>query len=320
MINIMRAPRNSRSAFTLVEMVVAATIGVVVCGLTLSYMRIGTILFAKNIGTNFSNNELRGSLDRVADSVQSTVNVPVLIDTSAAPVSLGATGSGVGVYRSTAAAGVYYDRLLGEPYIVTHPGGTGLPSSTTTLKITISTNVFASPPVPMPGDVLIIDGAPASLRPLVKTVVKDAPDAAGLQSITVTFNAALGSSILWDVSRPKTSKLIRREALIVMPNGTRNELRRYPSFEPPVAAADLTNPAKYTVLTRQVGTAGGELTPFSLSTIVTSTSVAPDKLLNLDFRIRATGFEKVLSNKEVNDFSNFVRINTVIPSRLRPKN
>jgi hypothetical protein len=74
------------------------------------------------------------------------------------------------------------------------------------------------------------------------------------------------------------------------------------------------------VLTRQVGTASGELTPFSLTTIITSTAVAPDKLLNLDFRIRATGFEKVLSNKEINDFSNFVRIQTVIPSRLRPRN
>ncbi|MES2572160.1 MAG: hypothetical protein V4710_19145, partial [Verrucomicrobiota bacterium] len=228
-----------------------------------------------------------------------------------------------GVYRSPAAAGICYDRLLGEPYVVTHPGGAGLGATTTTLKVTFSTNIYASPPIPTRGDVLLIDSAPAGLRPVIETVTKDgAVTAAGLQAVTLTFSSPLGKTISWDAGRPKTARLIRREALIVMPAGTRNELRRYSWFEAPVPAATLTDPTKYSVLTRQVGTKGAELTPFSIMSTVTATSSATvtDKLVNLDFRIRAGGFEKVLANKEVNDFSTFVRVQTVLTSRLRPRN
>ncbi|MES2572161.1 MAG: hypothetical protein V4710_19150, partial [Verrucomicrobiota bacterium] len=81
-------PRKLLSAFTLTETLIASAVGLIVSVLALSYLRVGTILFAKNIGTNLSSNELRGSLDRLGDRIQNAVNMPVLIDASGAAIAI----------------------------------------------------------------------------------------------------------------------------------------------------------------------------------------------------------------------------------------
>ena len=272
-------------------------VGLVVSGLAFSYLRTGTILTAKNVTTNLTNNELRSSMDQIADRIQSAISVPVLINT-------------VGASVSSPAAGVYYDRLLGEPYVVEHPGGSGLASSATSLVLRRSMNDYASPPIPKVGDVVIIDNPDFDLRPRV-SAVSTAAVSGGLQKITITLAAPLGTSIVWEAAQLKTAKLIRREALIMMPSGNRYQLRRYDSFETTTNFNDAT---KYTVISRHGGNIGSEITPFSI------TSAGLDKLLNVDFRVRASGFENVLAKKEASSFSNYMRVQCMIPSRQRPKN
>lgn len=280
------------SGFTLVEMLVAASVGIVLAALSFAYLRAGTLLLAKNVAVNMSNNDLRGSMDQIQDRLQTAITVPILINTS-------------GVVSTSPTAGIYYDRLLGESYVVTHPGGSGLASTATNVTVTRSTDAYASPPLPAAGDVLLIDGAASTMRPRVSSVATGAV-VGGLQSITITFAAALGTAIDWNATDVKTAMLIRREALLVMPAGARSELRRYDAYE--------TAPTQYTVISRQIGTQTGETTPFSIVT------VGLDKLVNVDFRVRAKGSDNALATKELNGFSGFMRVQCMAPSRQRPKN
>ncbi len=289
--------RFAQRAFTLAELLTAMSLGIVVSALAYSYLRTGTILLAKNVSTNFTNNEVRGSLDQISDRVQSSVNVPVLINTS-------------GAATTSPAAGVYYDRLLGEPYVVTHPGGNGLAANATSVVLQRSTNVYASPPVPKVGDILLIDNPDSTMRPRI-SAVNAGPIVAGLQTITVTLATSLGTAIFWEASLAKTARLVRREALIMMPSGNRYQLRRYPTFEPIPTLSDAT---KYSVISRHGGNTGSEMKPFSITT------AGLDRLLNIDFRVRASGFENALQNKEASGFSNYMRVQSMIPSRQRPKN
>ena len=55
-----------------------------IAGLSFAYLRAGTLLLAKNVAVNMSNNDLRGALDQLQDRLQSVTNVPILINTSGA--------------------------------------------------------------------------------------------------------------------------------------------------------------------------------------------------------------------------------------------
>jgi type II secretory pathway pseudopilin PulG len=280
------------SGFSIVETLVAAMVGLVLSGLAFTYLRAGTLLLAKNVAVNMSNNDLRGALDQIQDRLQTAINVPVLINTA-------------GAVATAPTAGLHYDRLLGESYVVTHPGGAGLLSTATSVVVTRSTDAYASPPIPTAGDVLLIDGALSTMRPRVSSVATGAV-VGGLQTITITLTAALGTAISWNAADVKTARLVRREALIVMPAGARSELRRYGSYE--------SAPTQFTVVSRQIGTQTGETTPFSIVT------VGLDKMVNVDFRVRASGSDNALANKELNNFSSFMRVQCMAASRQRPKN
>ncbi len=297
------------SAFTLIEVMVATVTALILGALVLSYIRVSAILLVKNLSTNQSNAELRTALDQMGERVRCALTMPVLIDTSGKEISRLPEGGSIG--DSTPAAGVYYDRLLGEPYVVTHPGGSGLEATANRVVIKRSSSLYASPPIPAPGDVLLIESAPVGTRPLVASV-SSGSDHGGLQTITVTFASALGSKISWNSAQPKVARLIRREALLVMSNGTRRELRRYPSFEP---MPNLNDSKKYRVISSQLGAQGNETTPF---TITTADSFGR-RVLKLDLRVRVRGSERVLASKEIAEFSGFMRAQTVIPMRMRPK-
>lgn len=290
----MKSARHSQGAFTLVEIVLALAVGVVVSALAFTYLRTGSLLFAKNVSMNRSNNELRETLDKITDRVQTAVNVPVLID---------ATGA---VTATTPAAGVYYDRLLGDTYIVQNPSGTGLAAAATQVVVQYSSSAYASPPDPKPGDVLLIAGAATGMRPMVKNIAGNPTFTAGTpRTATITLNAALGTAIAWDSTQVMTAQLIHREALIVVPSGTRCALQKYLNFE--------TDQTTSTIVTYLVGNQSTENTPFSIVT------AGLDKLLNVDFRVRATGFDNVLASKEVNGFSGYMRVQSMIPTRNRPQ-
>ncbi len=311
----LRQPYYQQSAFTLVEILVALGVLSVVGTVAMSYMGSQTFLFAKNTSLNQSHASVRSELDRLTNELQQAQSPPILTDTS---------GVATGV---TPAAGLQFDRLVGDPYVIAYPGSPGLAATDTSVTVTRSTNILASAPIPRPGDVLLIDpptGAP--IRAQVASVAAGVIDAkAKRQLITLTFVAPLGVAIDWrnppdTPPQQKTAKLVRREAFIVMPSGDRNELRFYQSFEPlpPVTlAAILNDPSQYIVITDAVSTAvpvsgPADATPFSIDT------TGGNRLVTANLGTQAQDYVNSLANKQAaNSFNTFVRITTTLPSRQR---
>lgn len=286
------------AAVSLAEVSVALTIGIAVLAMALSFMRSSAILFAKTSGLNQSHQSARASFERLSDLLQRANNVPTPVDTA-------------GNTTTAPAAGVIFDNFIGTPYIVTHPGGAGLAASATSLTVTRSTAPRSAPPLPRVGDALLIDFANAPVRALISAVTPGTLDTVNQrQPVTVTLAAPLGTAISWNAADAKTADLVRREAFIVMPAGTRNELRHYPRFEP-VPALDST--ANYAVVTDQIGNSGNEGRPFTVATVAGDTSVTGS------ITAKAVNHAAHLANKQAAGFNTVVKMNTVLTSRIRPK-
>ncbi len=292
--------------FTLVEILVAlvvlSVVGILIATLTLSE----TWLYAKNTAVNGSHRSVRRSLDRLANELQQSQNLPVLIDT---------TGN---TTAAPTAAGLSYDRLVGSPYRVNHPGGAGLPATATSVSITRSTNSLALPPVPAPGDVLLLDlpaGSPIRAQVASASVTSTNP-VAEQQTLTLTLVNPLGTAVTWDAAQIKTAQVVRRQAFVVMPAGDRNQLRYYQTFEPMPA---LDDPSAYTVITDAVSTVTlpdgtpRDATPFAIDT------TNGNKLVKASLRMQAKDYVFSLAGKQGNSFNTFVQIDVTLPSRLRPK-
>ena len=299
MTNMKPLHRRSRlSGSSLLELTIYFGIAVIISGVAYSFLRGAMTLYAKNMSIVRSHTNLRSVLDRLGNNLQQANSLPVLINTS-------------GTVTPAPAAGLYYDRYLGDPYVVTNPGGAGLPSATTSITITRSTVPLASPPIPAAGDAIMIDDPNGPVRALIATSTPGAVDATTQrQPISLTLTAALGTTIIWSATEVRAAKLIHREAFLVVTVGDKSEFRYFQNFEPlPV----LTNPANYTVISNQISILAGETTPFSIDTIGT------DRIVRASLFARSTDFSTWLSNKQANEFNTFVRLNALLGSRLRPK-
>lgn len=298
--------RSSAVGFTLVEILIAlavlSVVGVLIASLTLSE----TWLYAKNTAVNGSHRSARRALDRLANELQQSQNLPVLIDTSGNPTA------------ALTAAGLSYDRLVGSPYKINHPGGAGLPATATSVSVTRSTNSLASPPVPVPGDVLLLDlPAGSPIRAQIAAVSVSSTNAvAEQQTLALTLASPIGTAVSWDASQAKVAQVVRRQAFIVMPAGDRNQLRFYQSFEPmPV----LDDPTGYTIITDAVSTVTlpdgtpRDATPFAIDIS------GGNKLVKASLRMQAKDYIFSLAGKQANSFNTFVQIDITLPSRLRPK-
>jgi len=254
----------------------------------------GTMLSARNLALNMTSNALRNSLDRTEQLLQQADSMPTLIDTS-------------GNATAGPAAGIRFDRFVGAPYVLSVPV-TGLPATTTALTLQRSTDPLASPPVPVIGDIVRIDGEAATLRPRVSGISTGTVDGLLRQSMTTTLAASLGSAVTGS-STTLTARLVRNVALIVMPNGAKRELRYYPSYD---LTASLSDATKYTVLTDQVGMQSDDATPFTLITNQTKSFV------NMSFRVRANKFDQRLLGKQSDQFNTFSRVDVQIRPKVNP--
>jgi len=285
-----------RAGLTLMELVIYLLLGTVVSLVTYSFLTSQTKLYAKNMSIVHSHSKIQIAMDRLLNNMQQANCLPVLIDTN-------------GAATAAPSAGVYYDRYLGDPYVVSNPGGTGLSASATTLTLTRSTAALASPPVPVPGDTLLLNASPTNVRAPIATVTPGAT-VGNLQTLVVTLTSTLGTAIPWTASQTETATLVHREAFIVVPVTTSAELRYFPNFEPmPV----LTNPANYVVISNQMSITAGETTPFSIDLI------GPDKIVRASLFARSTDYSTYLATKQAGEFNTFVRVNEALPSRLRPQ-
>lgn len=286
------------TGFSLVETLMGAAAAMIVGVGIFSILNTGTMLSARNLGLNVTNNALRGSLDRMEHLLQQANSMPILIDTT----GLATTGPATGP-----AAGVQFDYYVGAPYVMTIPA-TGLPATTTVLTMVRSTDPIASPPIPSVGDIVLIDGEASTLRPRISAVSTAAPDALLHQTITATLTAQLGS-VVSGSSTILVSKLVRKAALIVMPNGAKRELRFYPFFDLTTNLGDTT---KYSVLTDQVGMQSDDATPFSLTTNTTKPFVT------VSFRVRANRYDQRLAGKQADQFNTFSRVDVQIRPKVNP--
>jgi len=282
-------------AFTLVEVMIALSVAVVV-GLAV-FTSVNTAMFmtARNLSVNLTNNSERKSLDRIEQVIQQANTMPVLITTT-------------GAAATSPAAGVSFDYYLGGPYVINATGST-VPASTTSLTIVLSTNVVASPPIPNPGDVLMINGAPSSIRALISTVVVGSTNASLQQTITITLANQLGAAVSIPSSGILTAYLVRKVAFIVMPGGNGNELHYYGSYE---TTTNLSNPTSYVLLTDQVGLLTGAATPFSLVQLQSASFV------HLSFQVRSNQFDQRLNGKQADQFNTFARVDVYIRPKINP--
>jgi type II secretory pathway pseudopilin PulG len=287
-----------RAGFTLVELLIYLGLSVVISGVGYSLLNGQTRLYAKNMSIVRSHTNLRSVLDRLVNNLQQANSLPVLISTT-------------GASSAAPSSGLYYDRYRGDPYVVTNPGGSGLTAATTSITITRSTAALASPPLPAAGDTLLIDASPSPVRALIATSTPGAIDTVNQrQPIVLTLSSALGTAVSWTSPQVQTSRLVHREAFIVVPVGDRSELRFFKNFEP---MPTLTNAANYTVISNQISVQAGETTPFSIDL------VNSDSLVRASLFARSTDYSTYLGNKQLNEFNTFVRLSTSLPSRLRPK-
>ena len=305
-----------KTGFTLVEVLVAISVLAVMGTVAMSYLRSQTLLFAKNTSLNQSHASVRSVLDRLTNELQQTQSPPILVDTTGAPTGV------------TPAAGLQFDRLVGDPYVLVYPGPPGLQATDTSLTVTRSTAPLASAPVPAPGDVLLIDPPTGTtIRAQIASVGAAIGAGPQRQSITLTLSAPLGTAVEWrnppgNPPQQKTAKLVRREAFIVMPAGSKNELRFYQGFEPlpPLTvAAILNDPSRYVVITDAVSTASpadptlpADATPFSIDT------TGGNRLVKANLATQAHDYVNSLADRQAaNAFNTFIRIKATLTSRQR---
>lgn len=294
----MTTSSSKKSAFTLIELAVAAVILAVVAGIAYSLLMGATTLLAKNVSLNSSNTLLRASLDRIYSEVSQGNGMPTLINADGTPAS----GTGP-------AAGIVFDRYLGGPYIVTPAGPNGLTAATKSVQLTFSTSPFASPPTPQNNDVVCIGDS--TLRPLVSSFTASTPPghpSPDLAAVTVNLQTKLGQDIQWSSVVEEKAFLVHRKAIVVIPTNGRNELRLYSNVETSSNTRDLTT--SYIVLNREIGTAIGEDKPFSLVTENTVTYLA------IDMHVEAQQFGKVLASRQAKQFNTFLEVD----GRVRPRN
>jgi type II secretory pathway pseudopilin PulG len=288
------AARKSIAAFTLIELMIGIVVLMVLGGIAYSILINATTLMAKNISLNASSTTLRAALDRVYSEVNQANGLPTLVN---ADSSAAANASGP-------AAGIIFDRYVGGPYIVTNPGS-GLVSTTTSFSMKCSTDPLASPGPAQPNDVVSMDDGNA--RPLVQSCTTST--AGSLQTLTVQLQNPIGKDILWDATVQKTAYRIHREAIIVAPTNGRAELRFYRDAET-LTTSNCNNASTYTVLTRDIGTAAGESTPFSYVT------QGATRFLNVAMRVEDRQFNAYLASRQAHEFNTFLRVDTM----LRPRN
>ena len=287
------------TAFTLLELMIYCLLAGVVAMVTFQALRAGSSLSVKNASLNRSHESLRSSLDRLANNIRASRNLPTLLSAAGSPTT------------SSSAAGIRYDRILGEPYVLDPVSGAGsLPASTASISVWRSTAEIALPPVPSVGDVLLIDTPTGAARARVSGVVQD-PPAGDRQKLTIAFAGGLGKPLSWVANQPQWARLVRQEAFIVVPVNGKNELRFYPSFE---TAAEVNNPAHYTVVTDQIGTEDGDETPFEIA------DVNGDKSLQANLRVEITDHNRWLTGKQSGDINTAFHLDLNLTSRLRPKN
>jgi type II secretory pathway pseudopilin PulG len=285
-----------RKAFTIVELLVGTAVASVLALAIFALMNAGMILSAKNLSLNLTSNSMRSTLDRVEQVVQMADTMPELIDNTGTVVTTGP------------AAGIKFDRTVGSPYVVSLSGG-NIPSAATSLTLTRSTHAVASPPAPSPGDIVRIATTPTTLRPRIQSVVAGTVNAQSRQPFTANLTAALGTTVTPITATVVSARLVRNVALLVMPANGKPEMRYYHTFD---TTTNLNDPARYVVVTDQIGVAAEDSTPFSI------VQYEGKSYVNFSLRVRASNADNGIRGQQLDHFNTYSRTETQIRPKILP--
>lgn len=255
------------------------------------FANFGMLSFAKNYSMNSSHTTVRDAIDRIGASMNTAASEPQLISTNGTVVSSGS------------APGIRFDQFRGGPYILAHPGGTGIAAGTSTLTLTRSIHRLASPPIPAVGDVLKIEGVTERIS--VASVTIGAINDKERQSHVVTLSSPLSTAINWEQNSPKVVNLLRANAYVVVRNGNRNELRFFPSAE---RITDFGKSAAFTLVCNNIGTNPNDTSPFSLSIM---TDFGNRKLLNVALRVRSRDYDNRLNKIDAKNVNSSMEVNAM---------
>ena len=278
--------------FTLIEIMVAAGIGAVVVLFIGTFLSGSALLFAKNVSTNVTHNATRSALDRFAQDISQADGAVALISTTGATVASGQ------------AAGIRFDVLRANPYVLAHPGGTGLSAAATGFTLKRTTNAVAQPPIPAANDVILADDAGA-VRLKVQTATAGST-AGSVQDVAVALQSAAGTAIPWASTSIKGARVVRRVAYVVVPSGGKNELRYFPAAE---NIADFSTATGYTLVLSNLAVASGDGTPFSFQPF------QGGNFLRFVLRVRSDRYDQRLLRYEKNQFSSIQRIDFLLSPR-----
>ena len=320
------------AAFTLVEMSIALVVLTIAGGLVYSTLMNSTTLMAKNLSLNSSNTLARAALDRIYSELNQANRLPTLVNDDGTTVT----------DTTESAAGIIFDRYVGGPFIVGNPG-TGLAATATTFNLFYSTDPLASPPAPVANDVVIMDGSTRALVSSCSTPTSafsaptPTPAPTPGQMVTVTLQNNLGSyvnppmstgtAIPWSSNTQQTAHLVHRKAFVVVPvkgiNGPPAELRMYPDAEN--LTAIISDPTKYVVLSREIGTMQRANSQYESSTAtnyenkpfaIYTNAGTGTSFVSIAMRVEDQQFNKRLATQQSKEFNTFLRVDAV----LRPRN
>jgi len=281
-----------KGGFTLIEASIAIGCLTLVGALCYYLLQAGTTLYAKGFSLNVSNLSLRYALDRMNVELSEATTTPELINVSLS----GSTSGNILSNASSPAEGVRFDKYLGEHYVIVNPGGTagtGL-SNATSFQVQISTNALASPPVPQPNDVLLLNGITTRAVVSSSSIVSSSNS---VETLSVTVSPAVTAS--WLYPTVETAMLVHQEVFVVQGN----LLQFYPTMENVTSL----NKASPVTLTTDINSTGG--TPFTTGSSVTYVSV--------NLIVSSQQYSNYLAKKQsVGQYNNFL----TIPTILRPRN
>jgi hypothetical protein len=272
-------------AFTLVEVIVAASVVTVIGGVAFLIMNSGLVLFAKNYGLNQTHHDGIHGAERILTLLQSAVEAPQLVDNTGAAV----VGNGP-------SAGVRFKRLASALlYEVEHD----VNATDVSLKLKKTTS---NQPAPKVGDIVQINDLGFKAE-VIST-------SGGGGTITVNLASTVGSYFTTPISSgtaiPKKSRafLVNQSALI----SVGSELRLYSDAKHAQKGQDQTafnNSAHFSVLTRLTPTtAGSESLPFQY----TDTS---RRLVDVTLRVQSSDY----SNRKFNSMNTYLNMRTSVAYR-----
>jgi prepilin-type N-terminal cleavage/methylation domain-containing protein len=305
----MKRSRHYKGGFTLIEILVAASIGSVLGVGLLVYSSFATRLISGNMATNHSHDTVRASVERMMSDLHGAASSLRLVNfngtayADTVPTATTAQDVYSGQFLSTRANAVRFFRFGGGPYKVVgdSAGGSPVPATATTLQFEFGPLQGGQLPyIPSVGDRMQL---PLLSREFTVSAVPSPPTTSNTKG-TVTFTSATGFILYTSGTTPAgvTNPITTANFYETVGYSVWNNQLRYHKNFPPTAAGD-------TEIVRDNVTSSK---PFALL-FPTATSAFTD---NLNLRVSLESYDLYYGNRLFRNST--TTLQAVLPSRTQP--